>query len=43
MKQAVYCDLNLYADDSCLVYQHKDMKKIDRNLNKNLSNVYDCL
>ena len=25
MRQAVDCDLFLYADDSCLVYQHKDV------------------
>ena len=32
MKQAVDCDLFHYADDSCLVYQHKDVKEreIDR-------------
>ena len=41
MKQAVDFDLFLYADDSCLVHQHKDMKKIERNLKKNFSNVCD--
>ena len=41
LKQAVDCDLFLYADDSCLVYQHKDVKEIGRNLNKNFSNVCD--
>ena len=41
LKQAVDCDLFLYADDSCLVYQHKDVKEIERNLNKNFSNVCD--
>ena len=35
MKQAVDCDLFLYADDSCLVYQQEGMKEIERNLNKN--------
>ena len=25
VKQTVDCDLFLYADDSCLVYQHKDV------------------
>ena len=35
MKQAVDCDLFLYADDSCLVYQHKDVSKTEQNLNKN--------
>ena len=41
MKQAVDCDLFLYADDTCLVYKHKDVKEIERNLNKNLSDVCD--
>ena len=41
MKQAVDCDLVLYADDSCLVYQHDDVSKIQQNLNKNFSNIYD--
>ena len=41
LKQAADCDLFLYADDSCLVYQHKDVKEIERNLNKNFSNVCD--
>ena len=41
LKQAVDCDLFLYADDSCLVYQHKDVKQIERSLNKNFSNVSD--
>ena len=27
LKQAVDCDLFLYADDSCLVYQHKDVER----------------
>ena len=40
MKQAVDCDLFLCADDSCLVYQHKDVKEIERNLNNN-SDVCD--
>ena len=41
MKQAVDCDLFLYADDSCLVYQHKDVSKTEQNLNKNFSNIWD--
>ena len=41
MKQVVDCDLFLYADDSCLVYQYKDVKEIEKNLNKNFSNVCD--
>ena len=39
MKQAVDCDLFLYADDSCLVYQHKNVKEIEKNLNYNFSDV----
>ena len=41
MKQAVDCDLILYADDSCLVYQDKDVKEIERNLNKKFSDICD--
>ena len=41
MKQDVDCDLFLYADDCCLVYQHNDMKDIERDLSKSFSNVYD--
>ena len=39
VKQAVNFDLFLHADDSCLVYQHNDVKEIERNLNKNFSDV----
>ena len=41
MKQAVDCDVFLYADDSCLVYQHRDVKEIERNINENFSDVCD--
>ena len=33
MKQAVACNLLLYADD--LVYQDKDVEEIEKSLNKN--------
>ena len=33
MKQAVDCNLLLYADD--LVYQDKDVEEIEKSLNKN--------
>ena len=39
--QAVDFDLFLHADDSCLVYQHIDVKEIERNLNNNFSDVCD--
>ena len=34
MPQAVTCDLLLYADDTCLVFQHKDVIEIETVLNK---------
>ena len=39
--QAVDCELFLYADGSCLLYQHRDVKEIDTKLNKNFSTVCD--
>ena len=41
MPQAVDCDLYLYADDSCLVFQHKNVKEIEKQLNKDFSNICD--
>ena len=41
MFQAVACELFLFADDSCLVYQHSDVTVIDTKLNKIFSNVCD--
>ena len=37
MSQAVF----LYADDTCLVCQHKDINKIENQLNKDFSNICD--
>ena len=39
MKQALDCELLLYADDSCLISQHKDVKEIENVLNRNFSNL----
>ena len=41
MKEAVNCYLFLNTDDSCLIYQHSDISKIEQNLNKIFSNIYD--
>ena len=41
MPQALSCDLLLYADDSCIVYQHKDINEIEKALNKNFSDLCD--
>ena len=41
MSQAVKCHLFLYADDSCLVCKHKDIKEIDKQLNVGFSDICD--
>ena len=41
MPQAVDCDLFLYADDTCLLFQHKDLEQINEELTKNFSNICD--
>ena len=35
MPQVVDCDLFLYADDTSLLYQHKDLDQINKELTKN--------
>ena len=34
MPQVEDCDLFLYADDTCLLYQHKDLDQINKELTK---------
>ena len=41
MSQAVKCDLFLYADDSCLVCQQKDINEIEKQLNVDFSSICD--
>ena len=41
MFHAIDCKLFLYADDSCLMYQHRYVKVTEQNLNKDLLNVCD--
>ena len=41
LPQAVDCDLFLYADDTCLLFQHKDIERIKEELTKNFSNICD--
>ena len=41
MSQAVKCNLFLYADDSCLVCQHKDINEIEKQLNKDFESICD--
>ena len=41
MPQAVSCDLLLYADDSCLVFQANDVNEIEFKLNQDFNNLCD--
>ena len=36
MSQAVKCDLYLYADDSCLLFQNKNVTEIKKKNNQRL-------
>ena len=37
MPQAVGCELLLYADNFCLIFQHKDITEIEAALDKNFT------
>ena len=39
MSQAVTSTLLLYADDSCILYQHKAVVQIDKRLNEDFENL----
>ena len=39
--QSVECGLFLYADDSCLVYQHKELSVIEEHLSRDFANICD--
>ena len=41
VSQAVKCNLFLYADDTCLFCQHKDINEIEKQLNKDFESVCD--
>ena len=41
MPQGIDCELLRYADDTCLIFQHKDIHEIEIVLNKNLSTLCD--
>ena len=41
MPMAVKCTLFLYADDTCLVFQNKDVKDIEKQLNEDFANICD--
>ena len=39
--QAVNSNLFLYAYDSCLMFQHKEVEEIERVLNNDIENICD--
>ena len=39
MPQAVKCELFLYADDTCLTFQHENVEEIEDQLNLNFSSL----
>ena len=41
MPLAIKSNLFLYADDSYLMYQHKDVQEVEKQLNKVFENVCD--
>ena len=41
MPQTVISNLFLYADDSCLMYQHRDVNEIEKQQKKYFGNVCD--
>ena len=41
MPQSVNCELLLYADDTCLIFQHCDIKEIETQLNRDFSSICD--
>ena len=43
MPQAVNPNIFLYADDSCLMYQHRDVKEIEKQLNEDFERVSNSL
>ena len=43
MPQAVDCDLFLYADDTCLIFQDKDQERMKEELTNFFSNIFDWL
>ena len=43
MPQAVTLTLLLYADNSCILYQHNDVVQIEKRLNEDFGNLCDWL
>ena len=41
MAQTVNSNLFLYAGDSCLMFQHKEVEEIEKILNNDFENIFD--
>ena len=41
MPGAVSCDMLLYADDTCLIFQAKDLSSLSEKLNSEFNNLCD--
>ena len=41
MPHTVKYTLLLYADDSCILYQHNEVGETEKHLNKDFENIYD--
>ena len=41
MPMAVKCYVFLFADDTCLVFQNKNVKDIEKQLNEDFANICD--
>ena len=41
MPMTVKCNLFLYADDTCLVFQSKNVKDMEKQLNEDFANICD--
>ena len=41
LPQAIASDSLLYADDTCIVFQHKNVTEIEKQLLKDFSSLYD--
>ena len=42
MPMSVKCDLFLYHDGTCLFFQSKNVKNIEKQLNEDFANIWDC-
>ena len=42
MPQAVDSEILLYADDTCLVFQYRNIKTMEEHLNRDFSTLVDC-